>query len=146
MIAFVDPTREGLEFIAKNLRKSDIEELSAVSFDVAQSVMAGASVPGVKRMVLVDGVPVFAAGLVPIGPGICQGWGFGTDGAKKAMKSITKEAKRILKALGKSEVSRVQAYCAGRSKWLKAIGLNEVADIGEMNGKPFVLQYGVLNA
>lgn len=151
MIECAFPTLETISYIVTHLRERDREEISATAYDKTLSKVAAMAMeaPGHKQAFLLDGEPVFVAGLIPAGDQCVQAWGFGTDKAHRAMLTATRYSRKVISKLVKAgEVNRIQAMClesVAPIEWLRAIGLHYSIPIGPMGseGKPFILQYGV---
>lgn len=140
-----EPTKQDIEFIAANLRGRDQTEFDACSFGAMEAAIFSANLPGVKRCLYADGEPVFVGGFVPVGHDIVQAWGFGTEAARRYMIAITKETRKLVRAMVKhGEVKRIQAQAlvGPSADWLKVLGLKNSVPIGVMNGQQFVYVWG----
>lgn len=136
MLISVDtPTRDGVEFIADNMRPEDLYECAAHGFAPAQ-------LPDAVSMLLHRGVghmfidaqtrdPVFVWGVSEAAVrGVYQLWGFGTDKTRRAMPKITKWGLRVwlpafpfLHPDARRIEVRVPVSSAHSIGWLRKLGM-----------------------
>lgn len=87
-----------VQFIAKNMRERDWEEISATArsddpLDLADGVMA---LGGLKYIVFLGEEPVACFGAAPQHPGVFITWLFGTDRFAGALLGVTRFIRRVM--------------------------------------------------
>lgn len=122
----VKATSEHLSFVLSHIRDSDRKELLLTQWGDSISEISHA--PGAQYAVLRDGLPVCVFGVVPLFPGVGQGWLIGTDEIGKSGVEVAHACQTVVNTLLDGHMHRIQADSAEfhtqAHTWLELIGFS----------------------
>jgi RimJ/RimL family protein N-acetyltransferase len=123
-------TREGLAYIAANLRPRDRREIFALRWNDDEDQFVNdvfAYMGDLWRMWSLDGEPVAINGVVPVRPGVVICGAFGTSKWRKTIKHMTRwSLDYVIPVLKLSNFHRGEAYVLAANtdsrKWIELLG------------------------
>jgi hypothetical protein len=132
-------TVDGLDYVLRNLRPGDEEEFRATVFRGSYTMACEqiAVLPGLGWMARQEGhMPAVVGGFVPVWPGLCSGWMFGTEAWPQVALEVTKYICRtILPTLDAQGYHRIECRpIAGNAaviRWLELIGFHQEAVVAQ---------------
>lgn len=132
-------TVDALDYVLRNLRPGDDEEFRATVFRGSYEAACQqiAVLPGFGWMARpAGGMPAVVGGFIPIWPGLCSGWMFGTEAWPKVAREVTRTIVRdILPSLDSQGYHRIECRpIAGNTavvRWLELIGFHQEAVVAQ---------------
>lgn len=131
----VKATKEDIEEVCRNIRSDDLKEVMATRWteSIDDLIHSFTLARGGKFSVIHNDKAVGIFGVVPVTPGVGQGWLIGTDEIGLCGVEVAHACKKVIKALLDLDTHRVQAYSASfhhqAHQWLELIGFRRESTI-----------------
>lgn len=130
------PTLAQLLYLAEHLDADGLHENTCLGFgdfDAVATALRCHRYPGPAIVLEAGGVPYYAAGLIPVNPGVSHTWSLSTADRFQHAKEMTRATKDMIEGVLWEGVHRVQIMCleshTKARRWYAAFGAEHEATL-----------------